>query len=65
MNISIHLFAVTLILFLIVVAILSYYLGRRKTQTPFIATLLGIMLALIPPFALIYLVALMFRKDVR
>lgn len=43
--------------------VLCYYLGRRKTQTPVLAGLLGVVLSIIPPFALVYLVVLVFKKD--
>ena len=41
-----------------------YYLGRRKTQTPVLAGLLGVVLSLIPIFGLVYLVVLVLKKDV-
>jgi hypothetical protein len=50
--------------FVLVVGALSYYLGRRKTQTPVLAGLLGVVLCIIPPFALVYLVVLVLKKDV-
>jgi hypothetical protein len=43
---------------------LCYYLGRRKTQTPVLAGLLGAALSIIPPFGLVYLVVLVLKKDV-
>ncbi|RUO68751.1 hypothetical protein [Idiomarina ramblicola] len=46
-------------------AILSYYLGKRKTQTPKLATLIGFILAFIPPLALIYIAVLVIKDDVQ
>jgi len=52
------------IIFALVMAALCYYLGRRKTQNPVLAGLLGAVLSLIPQFGLIYLMVLLFKKDV-
>lgn len=48
----------------LLIGIVSYYLGRRKTQTPVIAGVLGFVLGLIPIFGIIYLIVLMLKKDV-
>lgn len=34
--------------YLVISLLLSYYLGRRKTSTPMISALVGVLLALIP-----------------
>lgn len=52
-----------MIVFILAVGAMSYYLGRRKTQTPILACLLGVMLSIIPPFALLYLVVLVLKND--
>ncbi|CAE6948771.1 hypothetical protein ACOMICROBIO_FLGHMIGD_02982 [Vibrio sp. B1FLJ16] len=49
--------------YLVASIILSYYLGRRKTSTPIISTLIGFLLALIPPLGLIYLAFLTAKSD--
>ncbi|MEH8021114.1 hypothetical protein [Rheinheimera metallidurans] len=64
MNINATLLGEIMIVFILVVGALSYYLGRRKTQTPILACLLGVVLSIIPPFALVYLVVLVLKKDV-
>ncbi|MBY5991804.1 hypothetical protein [Ferrimonas balearica] len=43
--------------------VLSYYLGRRKTQTPRLVALVGLLLAVIPPLGLVYLAALALKAD--
>lgn len=48
----------------IVIGLVSYYLGRRKTQTPVITGLLGFVLGLVPLLGLIYLVVLVLKRDV-
>lgn len=64
MNINATLLGEIMIVFVLVVGALSYYLGRRKTQTPILTGLLGAVLSLIPPFGLVYLVVLVLKKDV-
>lgn len=53
-----------IIVFALIVGALSYYLGRRKTQTPIITGLIGAALSIIPPFGLVYLIVLVLKKDV-
>lgn len=64
MNINATLLGEIMIVFILVVGALSYYLGRRKTQTPILVGLLGLVLSIIPPFGLVYLVVLVLKKDV-
>jgi hypothetical protein len=64
LNINATLVGQIMFVFVLVVGALSYYLGRRKTQTPVLAGLLGVVLCIIPPFALVYLVVLVLKKDV-
>lgn len=48
-----------------IMTVLGYYLGKRKTQTPFVTTLLCVFSALIPPIALIFLFVLVIKDDVQ
>jgi hypothetical protein len=64
MNINATLLGEIMLVFVLLVGALSYYLGRRKTQTPLLAGLLGVMLSLIPPFGLVYLLVLVLKHDV-
>lgn len=48
----------------VVISILSYYLGRRKTNNPVIAGILGFLFGLIPLLGLIYVAVLLFKRDV-
>ncbi|MBU1439342.1 MAG: hypothetical protein KJ930_14085 [Gammaproteobacteria bacterium] len=41
----------------------SYLLGRRKTNHPFLMALLGGVLAIMPPLLIIYFVLLLLKKD--
>lgn len=65
MNINLLLFGQTLFGFMLVIGLLSYYLGRRKTQTPVVAAVIGVLLSLIPPLGLVYLGMLLIKADVR
>lgn len=48
----------------VVIGLAAYYLGRRKTQTPILAGILGFVLGLIPVLGLIYLIVLVVKNDV-
>ena len=64
MNINATLLGEFIVLFALIMGAVCYYLGRRKTQTPILAGLLGVVLSIIPPFGLVYLVVLVLKKDV-
>lgn len=64
MNINATLLGEIMFVFVLIMGALSYYLGRCKTQTPILAGLLGMALSIIPPFALVYLVVLVLKKDI-
>ncbi|MEX1220533.1 MAG: hypothetical protein WEA82_00300 [Idiomarina sp.] len=53
------------VVFAIIVGILSYYLGKRKTNNPVIAGVLGALLSLIPVLGLIYLAVLLLKSNVK
>ncbi len=63
MSVNATLFGQLLLVFAVLIAAVSFYLGRRKTQTPVLAALLGGLLALVPPLGLLYLAVLMLRRD--
>jgi len=47
-----------------IVGALSYYLGKRKTCSPKTATLIGVLLCIVPPLNLAYLVVLTLKNDI-
>ncbi|MGX5914457.1 hypothetical protein ACR0ST_06940 [Aliidiomarina sp. Khilg15.8] len=49
----------------VIIGILSYYLGRRKTTNPVIAGILGFLIGLIPVLGLIFVAVLLFKPDVK
>lgn len=58
-------FLLVFLIFMLLISILSYYLGKRKTNTPMLATFIGMFLAFIPPLALIYLIVLVVKSDIK
>ena len=48
----------------IISGVISYYLAKRKTSTPKIATFIGVLLAFIPPLGLIYSAILVLKNDI-
>lgn len=63
MEIDKTLYTLIMIAFIFAVGAISYSLGKRKTTTPKMTALMGVMLAVIPPLGLIYVILLFFRKD--
>jgi hypothetical protein len=49
----------------IVMAIVGFYLGKRKTNHPFLMSLLGMCSAAFPPFALVFTLVLALREDIK
>ncbi|MEM5507233.1 hypothetical protein ACRN9Z_02600 [Shewanella frigidimarina] len=64
MNVNATLVGQLIVVFALVVGVISYFLGRRKTQSPILAGVLGAVLSIVPLFGLIYLVVLMLKNDV-
>ena len=63
MNISLTVIGQFITIFVVAIAIISYYLGSRKTETPVLAAVLGAVFSIVPIFGLIYVVFLMFKRD--
>ena len=64
MNINATLLGQVIAFLVIVVLILSYVLGKRKTQTPKLTCFVGFLTAFIPPLAILFLMALVLKNDV-
>ena len=63
MNIQIALLGQIIIILAIVFAVVGFYLGKRKTETPVLVSVLAFFSALMPPIGLIFLMVLAFKKD--
>lgn len=64
MTLSLGLFAMVVFPFIIIIGLLSYYLGKRKTNTPVITAFLGAVSGVLPPLGLIYLMLLTLKNDI-
>lgn len=47
----------------VVFTVIGFYLGKRKTETPFLVSIIAFFSALVPPVGLIFLMVLVFKKD--
>ena len=57
-------FLVGLFFYFLIFGGLIYYLCKRKTTTPIIATLIGIVLCIFPPLSIVYIIVLVLKNDV-
>ncbi|MBA6225360.1 MULTISPECIES: hypothetical protein [unclassified Colwellia] len=64
MNINITFVGELIFYSMFIVGGLSYYLGKRKTSNPKIATIIGVALCITPPLNLVYLIVLMLKNDI-
>jgi len=64
MNINATILGEIILFSMFIVGALSYYLGRRKTSTPKVATLIGVILCITPPLNIVYLIVLMLKNDI-
>lgn len=54
----------TILILAIIFAAIGFYLGKRKTETPVLVSVLALFSALIPPIGLVFLMFLAFKKDI-
>ncbi|GAW97331.1 MULTISPECIES: hypothetical protein [Colwellia] len=64
MDINVTLFGKIVFYSMFIVGGLSYYLGKRKTEKPKVAMLIGVLLCITPPLNIVYLIVLMLKNDV-
>ncbi|MCP3674983.1 MAG: hypothetical protein GY829_11015 [Gammaproteobacteria bacterium] len=48
----------------IIATTLTFFLTKRKTQTPVLASVIGFFIAFIPPLSLIYIIILVLKNDI-
>lgn len=63
MNINATFIGQFILILAIVMAVVGYYLGKRKTETPVLTAVIAFFSALSPPLALIFLAVLVLKKD--
>lgn len=64
MGVNVALVGQFITLFALIMGFVSYYFGRRKTKTPILAGVLGVVLSILPLLGFIYLAVLIMKKDV-
>ena len=64
MNINATLIGQVIFLLAIVMPVLGYYLGRRKTETPILVAVVAFITAFIPPIALLFVIVLLIKQDI-
>jgi ABC-type molybdate transport system permease subunit len=63
MNINVTVIGQFVIGLAVFMAAICYYLGRRKSETPVLVSIIGFFTAVFPPLALVYLLILVFKRD--
>jgi ABC-type multidrug transport system permease subunit len=48
---------------MIIIGIISYFIGVRKTDSPYKASALGFVFSIIPVLGIIYVIYLIFKED--
>jgi len=64
MNISTMQLGLIILSTMIIVGIISYFLGVRKTNSPFRASALGFVFSIIPVLGIIYVIYLASKDDI-
>ena len=64
MNVNLTLMGQIIFILIPVFAVISYFLGKRKTSTPIKMAIIGGLLALVPLLGLIFIAVLAFKQDI-
>lgn len=64
MTVSVQQIGLFILASMVIVGIISYFLGVRKTHTPFKSAALGFVFAVIPVLGIIYVIYLSFKEDI-
>ncbi len=64
MSINATLLGQVVAVLMVIMAIAGYYLGKRKTQTPVLTTIIAIVSSFLPPLALLFLMVLVLKNDI-
>ncbi|WJG08911.1 hypothetical protein [Aliiglaciecola sp. LCG003] len=64
MDLNATLFGEFIMILAVFMAAFSFYLGKRKTETPILTSVIGFFTAIIPPVAIIFLIVLVFKRDI-
>lgn len=64
MNINPIVLGPAVLIIAVILGLISYQLGKRKTHNPVIAGVFGFILSLVPLLGIIYIIILLLKKDV-
>ncbi|QBF83465.1 hypothetical protein EXU30_12720 [Shewanella maritima] len=64
MALDVSVFGSFILLFMVIIGLISYFLGRRKTNHPIITAVIGMFVSFIPFAGLIYVAFLALKQDV-
>ncbi|WP_394129488.1 hypothetical protein [Shewanella maritima] len=65
MNVNATLMGQLLMVFILLNTTVCYFLAKKKSETPKVATLIGFFFSLFPLFGLIYVAVLAFKKNIQ
>ncbi len=65
MTISTMQLGLLILLLMTIIGIISYFLGVRKTDSPYKASALGFVFSVIPVLGIIYVIYLLSKEDVK
>ncbi len=64
MNFNATFLGQTIFILALIMLVLSYILGKSKTETPKTTAFIGFLTALVPPLAIVFLIFLVLKNDV-
>lgn len=64
MDVSVNFLISAVILFMSIIGVISYMLGKRKTHQPMKSAALGFVFSVIPVLGIIYVVYLLSKDDI-
>lgn len=63
MNINATVVGQIAFVFIIIMPFLGYYLGKKKTNSPILVSVIAFFTGFIPPFAILFVLFLVFKKN--
>jgi RsiW-degrading membrane proteinase PrsW (M82 family) len=63
MNINATLFGQIIVVLAIFMAVVGFYLGKRKTKNPILTSVIAFFTAVVPVFAFVFLAYLIMKED--
>ena len=63
MNINATVVGQIAVVFIIIMPFLGYYLGKKKTNSPILVSVIAFFTGFIPPFAILFVLFLILKKN--